>query len=330
MKQRLLSGIQPSGELHLGNYIGAIKQWKQFQTEYDSFFCIVDLHAITVRQEPVQLRENIRRLAATYIACGIDPEESTIFVQSSVHEHAELAWVLNTFTQMGELERMTQFKDKSKQHAQNINAGLFTYPALMAADILLYDTQMVPVGDDQKQHIELTRNIAERVNNHYGNDVFVVPEGFFPEQGARVMGLDDPSKKMSKSAASEYNYISFLDAPDVILKKVKKAVTDSGSDIVASDEKPAVKNLLTIYSEVAGKTIADLEKAYEGRGYGDFKKELGEAIVAFIEPVQKRVDELLADSAELNSLLDRGAAKASAVAADTMKRVTETIGLGYK
>src|SRR3989339_1942908 len=310
MKKRLFSGIQPTGNLHLGNYLGAIQQWVAMQHEYESIFCIVDLHAITVRQDPAVLRENIRRIAAIYLACGLDPKESTIFVQSRVPEHTQLGWILNTFTQMGELERMTQFKDKAKQHSDNINAGLFDYPVLMAADILLYETQAVPVGEDQKQHVELTRNIAQRFNNHYKKNVFVIPEYVSRKETTRIVGLDNPEKKMSKSAASEFNYVSFFDTPDMIRKKIKRAVTDSGSEIRAGEDKPALTNLLTIYSALSGKTIAELEQQYEGKGYGDFKTDLGEVVVQWMEPTQKKMAELLQDTAELDRILDEGAKKA--------------------
>ncbi len=329
MSKRLLSGIQPSGELHLGNYLGALQQWISLQQTFDSFFCIVDLHAITVRQDPLVLQKNIRRSAASYLACGIDPQKSVIFVQSSVHEHAELGWVLNTFTQMGELERMTQYKDKSAgKKSGNINAGLFSYPTLMAADILLYKSAAVPVGDDQKQHIELTRNIAERFNNYYTKDLFVVPEGVFPTQGARIMGLDDATKKMSKSASSVMNFISFLDDADTIMKKFKKAQTDSGSEIRADKKKPALTNLLTIYSLLTGREIVDIEKEYEGKGYGDFKIGLGEIVVDWITPIQKNIQMYLDDPAQLDLILHAGTERASEVASQTLQEVYTTIGLG--
>jgi tryptophanyl-tRNA synthetase len=329
--QRLFSGIQPSGDLHLGNYLGAIRQWIELQTSFDSFFCIVDLHAITVRQDPKVLRENIRRIAATYLACGVDPSKATIFVQSAVPQHAELAWVLNTFTQLGELERMTQFKDKAgKQKKAGINAGLLTYPILMAADILLYQTNLVPVGEDQKQHLELARNIAERFNGHYRTTTFVLPEPRIERAGARIMGLDDPTQKMSKSAANAANYVSFADSAAVIRKKIKKAVTDSGSEIRAGKDKPALTNLLNIFSAVSGQRVPDLEVAYIGKGYGDFKTDLGEAVVGFLEPIQKKVVELLADPAELERVLQAGEEHARSVAAETLQSVYETVGLGYR
>lgn len=330
MNKRLFSGIQPTGNLHLGNYIGAIKQWIDLQHSYESLFCIVDSHAITVRQKPEELRAAIRRSAAIYLACGVDPQKATIFVQSTLPQHAQLAWVLNTFTQMGELERMTQFKDKSAQHKENVNAGLFTYPALMAADILLYKTQVVPVGEDQKQHIELTRNIAQRFNNHYGKEVFILPEYLPSQQGARIMALDDPTKKMSKSADSELSFVALTDAPDVIRKKIKRAVTDSGSEVRAGKDKPALTNLLTMYSVVSGKTIPELEQQYVGTGYGDFKAELAEAIVEWITPIQEKMEFYLNDAAQLDRVLDDGAERAQEIASKTLKEVYDVVGLGYK
>lgn len=327
MNQRLVSGIQPSGELHLGNYLGAIQQWITLQRSYESFFCIVDLHAITVRQNPDDLKHNIRRVAASYLACGLDPEVSTIFVQSDVPEHAQLAWILQTFTPMGELERMTQYKDKAQRHSDNINAGLFTYPALMAADILLYDPQVVPVGADQKQHIELTRNIAERMNNIFDRPLFTVPEGMFQKTGARIMGLDNPEKKMSKSAG-EWNYIGMFDEADVIMKKVKRAVTDSGAEVRATAEKPALTNLLTIYSLITGKTIAALEDQYAGKGYGDFKKELGEAIVEWQRPIRHKAQDFLGDHEALDDVLQHGAERAHAIAERKLRDIYGTLGLG--
>jgi tryptophanyl-tRNA synthetase len=287
----------------------------------------VDLHAITVRQDPEVLRQNIRRVAASYVACGLDTEKSTIFVQSDVPAHAELAWVLNTYTPIGELERMTQYKDKAARHADNINAGLFTYPSLMAADILLYDSEVVPVGDDQKQHIELTRNIAQRMNHVYERELFVVPEGIFQKLGARIMGLDDPEKKMSKSAG-EWNSIALSDEPDVVRKKIKRAVTDSGSAIRAGDDKPALTNLLTIYSLVSGKTVAALQDEYAGKGYGDFKTDLGEVLVEWLRPIRHKTNDLLGDRVALDEILEHGAEKAHAIAERKLRDVYHTVGLG--
>jgi len=327
MKQVIFSGIQPSGIIHLGNYLGAIRQWLALANEYQSYFCIVDLHAITVRQKPEELKDNIYRLAALYLACGLDPEKSTIFIQSQVSEHAELAWILNCYTQIGELSRMTQFKDKSTKHKDNINVGLYAYPVLMAADILLYNTNYVPVGEDQKQHVELCRDIASRFNHHYG-DVFILPKCLLPKTGARIMGLDDPSKKMSKSAPSEMNYISLLDSPEIITKKIKKAVTDSGSEIIYNPEKkPAIANLLTIYSLLTGKTMKELEKKYHGAGYGKFKSELAEVIVDFLQPIQKKYQDLMADQRYLDNILQQGANKAELIANKTLNKVYKAIGI---
>lgn len=328
MTQRLFSGIQPSGELHIGNYIGAIRQWLNFQNDYDSIFCIVDLHAITVRQDPAKLREQIRKLAAWYLACGIDPAKSTMFVQSDVPAHAQIAWVLDTFTQMGELERMTQYKDKSKQHAENINVGLFAYPVLMATDILLYDTKLVPVGEDQKQHIELTRDIATRFNNVYNKPVFVIPEPMIQKEGARVMGLDNPEKKMSKSSGSEWNYILLSDTADIVRKKIKRAVTDTDTVVRAGDDKKALTNLLTIYSLLTGTSVADLEAQYAGKGYGDFKTGMAEAVIAWLEPLQARYAEFMNDPAELDRALSVGAGKANIIAEKKLKEVYQVVGLG--
>lgn len=328
MKKRVLSGIQPTGALHIGNYIGAVQQWIGLQDDpqNDAFYFIVDSHAITVRQNPDELRANVRLALATYLACGLNPDKASIFVQSYVSEHAELAWVLNTFTQMGELERMTQFKDKVAK-GKAANAGLFTYPVLMAADILLYQSEMVPVGDDQKQHVELTRNIAERFNNHYGSEVFKIPEVINPKEGARIMGLDDASNKMSKSASSEMNYISLMDDMDVVRKKIMKAKTDSDGVVGTGEDKPEMTNLLTIYSLLSGKSIEELVAAYEGRGYGDFKKEMAEAVVAWLEPIQTRINEYLADEAQLDAIAAQGADQARVVAQETLMAVYKAVGL---
>lgn len=328
MKQRIFSGIQPTGNLHIGNYIGAIQQWVALQKQYESIYCIVDMHAITVRQNPSDLRAAIRRAAATYIACGVNPEEATIFIQSDVSAHAELAWVLNTFAQMGELERMTQYKDKKQKGEQSANVGLFSYPVLMAADILLYDTAVVPVGEDQKQHVELARNIAQRVNSHFNQDVFVVPEPLIQKSNGRIMGLDDASKKMSKSAESAFNYISLSDTPEDIRKKIMKAVTDSGSGVRSGEDKPEITNLLNIFSSVTGQSITELEQQYEGKGYGDFKKDLAEAVVGFLIPIQASVNELLQDPVYLDELLDAGAHKAAEIAVPKLQRVYDIVGLG--
>ncbi len=322
--KRILSGIQPSGIIHLGNYFGAIKNWLNFINEYDSYFCIVDLHALTVYQQPEILRQNTLNLAKIFIAAGLDPKKCTLFIQSHLSEHTELSWILSTITPIAELERMTQFKDKAQKHKENINAGLFTYPVLMAADILLYDTDVVPVGEDQMQHVELTRTVAKKFNNLYG-DALKVPKTFVPEHGARLMGLDDPTQKMSKSAASEYNYIAITDQPDLIRKKIMKAVTDSGSEIKYADDKPAVSNLLTIYHLVTGEEIKSIEKKYAGKGYGNFKKDLAEKIIEFLNPIQDKINEL--DDKKVLKILEKGAENAQKVASQTLERVKEQIGL---
>ncbi len=324
--ERILSGIQPSGALHLGNYIGALRQWVTLQEQYDSFFCLVDYHAITVRQDPEQLTYNTYSLAALYLAVGLDPKRVTLFRQSDVSAHMELAWIFNTFAYMGELERMTQYKDKAKQHKKNNNVGLFTYPLLMAADILLYQPKYVPVGEDQKQHIELTRELAERINNLYG-ETFTIPEYFEAPQGARIMSLDDPTKKMSKSATSEWGYIALTDTPEVISKKIKKAITDSGTTVVAGKTTPALTNLLTIYSVITGKTITDIERLYQGQGYGKFKQDLAEVIVEYLRPIQVKYDALMSDIPMLQAVLEQGATKARVVANKTLNDVKEKIGI---
>ncbi|WP_430536538.1 tryptophan--tRNA ligase [Listeria rocourtiae] len=330
MKQTIFSGIQPSGDLTLGNYIGALKQFGQFQEEYDCFYCIVDEHAITVPQDRLKLRQSIRNLAALYLAVGLDPEKSTLFIQSEVPAHAQAAWILQCNVYIGELERMTQFKDKSTGKA-GVSAGLLTYPPLMAADILLYQTDLVPVGDDQKQHIELTRDLAERFNKkNEDTDVFVVPNIYVPEQGARVMSLQDPTRKMSKSDDNKKNAIFLLDPPNIITKKIKSAVTDS-SGIVQFDKenKPGISNLLAIYSAITGESIKELEAKYEGKGYGDFKSNLAEVVVNELAPIQERYEHFL-KSPELDDILDQGAEKAARVANKTLKKMENAIGLGRK
>jgi tryptophanyl-tRNA synthetase len=328
MKKRVFSGIQPSGVVHLGNYVGALKNWVAMQNEYDCLYCVVDLHAITVPQDPAKLKQNILLTAATSLAVGIDPEKSILFVQSDVPEHAELAWILNCFVYFGELSRMTQFKDKSTTRGQGTSVGLFTYPALMAADILLYGTHAVPVGDDQRQHLELTRDIARRMNGDY-KDMFVIPEALIGKRGARVMGLDDPTVKMSKSATSEYNYISLLDTPDQIRKKCMKAVTDSEAAVRFDEEKkPAVSNLLTLYSALTNKSIDDIVNEYTGKGYGDFKKGLAEAVVAAVSPIQAKINDLLKNQDHIHSILKVGAEKARDLSRPAMAKVRATLGLG--
>ncbi|MGI8650571.1 MAG: tryptophan--tRNA ligase [Rubrobacter sp.] len=327
-KQRVFSGIQPSGNLTIGNYLGALKNWVAIQEENENFFCIVDLHAITVPQDPKVLAEKIREVAAIYLAVGLDPKHCTIFRQSKVSGHAELAWLLNCVARFGELSRMTQFKDKTvKGGADSASAGLFTYPVLMAADILLYNADLVPVGDDQRQHLELTRTLARRFNHTFG-ETFVVPEPMILTAGARVMGLDDPTVKMSKSSDSPGHYISILDEPDVIRRKVRRAKTDSGSEVTATVDKPAITNLLDIYSATTGRTVAQLEAEYEGKGYGDLKKDLGEAVVETLAPIRERALSLLDDPAELDSLLDSGAGRAGEVSSPVLRDAQSGMGLG--
>jgi tryptophanyl-tRNA synthetase len=323
---RVFSGVKPTGEVHLGNYIGAFRHFVADQDEHDCIFCIVDLHAITTPQDPGELRKASERLAAIYLAVGIDPAKAILFVQSHVHEHAELAWVLSSVTSLGELRRMTQFKDKAAKSGEgSLSSGFFSYPVLMAADILLYNADRVPVGDDQRQHLELTRDIAQRFNSRYG-ETFVVPEPAIAKVGARVMDLQNPQAKMSKSEESPQGTIDVLDPPDVIRKKVKVAVTDSGRDIVAREDKPAIFNLLSIYSVASGKDIADLEKEYEGKGYGDLKAGLTEALIAYLEPVQQRYKKYEDDPGEVARILEAGAEKAQTVAAKTLATVYERVG----
>lgn len=325
-KPTLFSGIQPSGILTIGNYIGALKHWIQLQQHYDCLFSLVDLHAITVRQEPEQLRHRCYEFLALYLACGLDPEKNVIFVQSHVPAHAQLAWVLNCVTYVGELNRMTQFKDKSARHADNINAGLYDYPVLMAADILLYGTELVPVGNDQKQHLELARNVAQRFNAGYG-DIFKVPEPYIPEVGARVMSLQEPTSKMSKSDSNSKNYVALLDEPKDVERKIMRAVTDTGSEIVYDEAgKPGISNLMTIYSAVTGEDFRTIERAYTGKGYGLFKKDLAAAVVAWLEPLQTRYRELMADRGQLDALLRRNAHTAAERAQVTLERVHEAVG----
>jgi len=323
--KRILSGIQPSGEVHLGNYIGAVQHWVAEQDEKDCFYCIVDLHAITVPQDPKVLRAATLDLAATLIAAGIDPDRSTLFVQSQVHEHTQLGWVLGSIATFGELGRMTQFKAKlAKQKEGSVSVGYFTYPVLQAADILIYQADEVPVGEDQRQHLELTRDIAERFNSRYG-DTFVVPKASIPKVGAKILDLQTLAK-MSKSADSPQGTVKVADPPDVVRKKIKVAVTDSGREIVASPDKPAVTNLLTIYSVATGKPVKELEAELAGKGYADLKSGLADALIAFLEPIQKRYADLMADTAELARLLQKGAEKAQTVAAQTIATVYDRVG----
>lgn len=323
MKKRIFSGVQPSGNLHIGNYLGAIKNWVKLQNEYDSIFCVVDLHAITVPQDPEELRKKTIEVAKIYLAAGIDPEKSSIFIQSHVPEHTELTWILNTITKVAELERMTQFKDKTQKNIEGTAVGLFDYPVLMASDILLYDTNLVPVGEDQLQHIEITRTLANRFNKKFG-ETFIIPEPFITKEGMRIMGLDDPSKKMSKSASSEYNYISLTDNAETVRRKIKKAVTDSGSEIVYRDDKPALKNLINIYSLLSDKSTKDIEKMYQGKGYADFKTDLADVIIAFLTPFQERMKELTDE--KVLEILRAGAEKVRPLAKAKLEEVKKKVG----
>ena len=329
-KKIMLSGIQPSGDLHLGNYLGAVKNWNELADEFDCYYFMADLHTITVRQNPAELRRRTIEQLAQYIACGLDPEKNTLFIQSHVHEHAELGWVLNCYTMFGELSRMTQFKDKSAKNADNINGGLFTYPALMAADILLYQADYVPVGEDQRQHCELTRDIANRFNNIYG-DVFKVPEAYIPKAGARVMGLANPSSKMSKSDPN--GCVFLLEKPEDIARKFKRAVTDSDTEHCvryAPDEKPGVSNLMSIYSAVTGKSYDEIEREFDGLGYGAFKPAVGDAVIETLRPIREEATRLIADKAYLEQVYTEGAQKASYIARKTLRKVYKKIGLVEK
>ncbi|OQY47483.1 MAG: tryptophan--tRNA ligase [Anaerolineaceae bacterium 4572_78] len=327
MKKRVLSGIQPTGNIHIGNYIGAIRQWVDSQDKYDNIFCIVDLHAITVPIEPKQLKHTIRQLATLLFAAGITPEKSALFVQSHVSEHAEMAWIITCMTPWGWLHRMTQFKEKSS-NAENFSVGLFAYPALMAADILLYDSDLVPVGEDQKQHLELTRDIAQRINALYGKDILKIPQAVIPEVGSRIMGLDDPTKKMSKSEDTANHAIHLLDTPDVIRRKIKRATTDSFREIRFNEERHGVNNLLTIYEAFTKMSRPDIESHFAGKGYGDLKKELTEVVIEGLRPLQTRYHELASDKKHVDLLLAEGADKVRATANRTLRRVHKTIGLG--
>ena len=324
-KKVIFSGMQPSGLITLGNYLGALNNWTKLQDEYNCLYCIVDMHAITVRQNPAQLRKASRDVLMQYIAAGLDPEKNIIYYQSHVPAHAELSWVLNCYTYMGELSRMTQFKEKSQKHADNINSGLFTYPVLMAADILLYQTDLVPVGEDQRQHLEITRDIAMRFNGVYG-DVFKVPEAYIGKVGARVMALQQPEKKMSKSDENKNNTIALMDEPSVILNKFKKAVTDSENEVRFSEDKPGVSNLLSIYSAVTGIAIPEAEKEFANVGYGNFKAAVGEAVVARLEPLQKKVAELEKNKDYLDTIIKTNAEKANYLANKTLRKVHKKIG----
>ncbi len=322
---RALSCIQPTGTPTLGNYLGALRNWVAMQESFECFFAVADLHAITVRQEPAKLRQQTREMFALLMAIGLDPAKSLLFVQSQVPEHAQLSWILSCHTQFGELSRMTQFKDKSAKHADNINAGLFTYPALMAADILLYQPQYVPVGEDQKQHCELTRDLAQRFNNLY-NNTFVVPEPYIMKTGARVRSLQEPTKKMSKSDENQNAFISLKDDTDTILRKFRRAVTDSEAKVRYAEGKDGINNLMEIYSAVTGKSMEAIEQEFDGRGYGDFKTAVGEAVAAELAPVQDRFAVLMKDKAQLDALMKQGAENASHVAGRTLGKVMKKLG----
>jgi tryptophanyl-tRNA synthetase len=326
-KRRVFSGIQPSGNLHLGNYLGALKNWVAIQDKYENYFCIVDLHALTVPQDPKDLRQKIREVAAIYLASGLDPEKCVIFRQSKVSGHAELCWLLNCIARFGELSRMTQFKDKTRKGgADSASAGLFVYPVLQAADVLLYNAHLVPVGEDQRQHLELMRTLARRFNHLYG-ETFVVPEAMIPPTGARVMSLDAPEEKMSKSSPRPVSYVAILDDRDTIRRKIRRAKTDSGTEIQATPDKPAITNLLDIYSAMSGKPVAEIVAEYEGKGYGDLKKDLAEVVVEGLAPVRERALELLDDPRELDAILEAGADRAHAVASSTLHDAWARMGL---
>lgn len=325
-KKVILSGIQPTGIFTLGNYLGAVKTWGQMQDDYHCCYMIADLHALTVRQEPQKLRKQVLECYALLLACGVDPQKSIVFIQSQVPAHAELGWILACNTQFGELSRMTQFKDKSAKHPENINAGLFTYPSLMAADILVYQADMVPVGEDQKQHLELTRDVAGRFNNVYGN-TFRIPEPYIGKQGARIMSLADPTRKMSKSDENQNATVSILDKPEQIIKKFKRAVTDSDMEVCYKEGKDGINNLMSIYSVVTGKTMDEITAEFAGKGYGDFKTAVGEAVAEELRPVREEFDRLMADKAYLEQCYKEGAEKASRIASRTMEKVKRKVGL---
>lgn len=324
-KKRIFSGIQPSGNITIGNYIGALKNFIGFQDEYECIYCVVDLHAITVAQVPAELRKHTLELLALYIACGLDPEKSVLFLQSHVPAHAELAWALDCYAYVGEISRMTQFKDKSRKHSDNINMGLMNYPVLMAADILLYQTALVPIGVDQKQHLELARNLAIRFNNRY-SETFVVPEPFIPKAGAKIMSLADPTSKMSKSDENPNAYVSVTDDADTVMRKFKRAVTDSENEIRFAPEKPGVSNLLTIYSAFAGCSVGDAEKHFAGQGYGELKSQTADAVIQKLLPIQAEQKRIFADKAYLDGVLKAGAERAAYLANKTLRKVYKKIG----
>lgn len=325
-KKTLFSAVQPSGILTIGNYIGAISNWRKLMDDYNCIYALADLHTLTVKQVPSELRNRTYELAALYIACGINPEKCVLFVQSHVHQHAELTWILNTITYPGELSRMTQFKDKSKNHADNVNMGLMDYPVLMAADILLYGTDLVPVGADQKQHLEIARDIAERFNSRY-SETFTIPEPYIAASGAKIASLQDPTKKMSKSDSNVNAFISMNDDKDTIIKKFKRAVTDSDNEIVYREDKPGISNLLTIYSCMTGKTISEAENEFSGTGYGDFKIAVGEAVANVLDPIRTEKDRILSDKGYLDSIFKEGSDHASYLAGKMLSKVYRKIGL---
>jgi len=328
-KKILFSGMQATGNLTLGNYLGALKNWVTLCNEYECFYSVVDLHSITIRQDPAELRKRSRNLLTLYIAAGLDPEKNCLYYQSHVSGHCELAWILNCYTYMGELSRMTQFKDKSAKHADNVNAGLFTYPSLMAADILLYQTDVVPVGKDQLQHLELTRNIAERFNGIYG-DVFTIPEAYVGKAGAKIMSLQDPLKKMSKSDENVNASIYLMDEPDVIIKKFKRAVTDSEGCVKYQESQPGIGNLIDIYSACTGKSTQEIEKEFDGKGYGDFKSTVGEAVVELLEPLQKKYADLLKNKDYIDSMIKQNDEKANYYSQKTLRKVQKKVGFPEK
>ena len=329
-KKTIFSGIQPSGDLTLGSYLGAIKNWVELCEDYNCYYCIVDMHAITVRQNPAELRRRTLAQLAQYIACGLDPQKNTIFIQSHVPAHAELAWVFNCYTMFGELSRMTQFKDKSAKNADNINAGLFTYPALMAADILLYQSDLVPVGEDQKQHVEICRDIAGRFNGIYG-DVFKIPQPYIPKVGARIMSLTSPENKMSKSDKDPGGCIYIMQKPEEIMRSFKRAITDSDTCVRYDvKEKPGVSNLMQIYSVATGKSYAEIEQEFAGKGYGEFKPRVGEAVVELLRPIREEAERLIADKAYLESIYKEGAERASYAANKTLRKVYKKLGFVEK
>ncbi len=329
-KKVMLSGIKPSGDLTLGSYLGAIRNWKERASEFDCYYFMADLHAITVRQNPADLRRRTMEQLAQYIACGLDPKQNTLFIQSHVHQHAELGWILNCYAMFGELSRMTQFKDKSAKNADNINGGLFTYPALMAADILLYQPDFVPVGEDQKQHVELTRDIAVRFNHVYG-DTFKIPEPYIPKVGARIMSLANPEAKMSKSENDDPGRITLMDPPDVIMRQFKRAITDCDACVRYDPEnKKGIANLMTIYAACTGKTFPEIEKEFDGKGYGDFKAAVGEAVVSLLTPIREESARLMKDKAYLETVCKEGAEKASYIANKTLRKVYKKVGFVAK